>query len=181
MKLNYIMIKNPRTNRLMKIGSQMHRKAVKDGLLPGYTLGPIEEPTPTKHIEITDDPAMTEVEPETVQKPIKKPIQKPIPIEEPEPTPRNKKPIPQPEEPKPVKRTIKKPEFTVEEGVAEICTDIISENKKDFKKLSQQETDELLRKLLYKKLYDEKPKKSKEKKSKLKIKKTYSESESESD
>ena len=170
------MIRNPKSNRLMKIGSQMHRKAVREGTLPASTL--IQEPIPTKHIEITDDPTMTEEPPETVQKPIKKPIQKPIPIEEPEPTPRNKKPIPQPEEPKPVKRTIKKPEFTVEEGVAEICTDIISENKKDFKKLSQEETDELLRKLLYKKLYDEKPKKSKEKKSKLKIKKTYSSSES---
>ena len=160
------MIRNPKSNRLMKIGSQMHRKAVREGTLPASTL--IQEPIkpPTQHIEMTDDPAMTEVEPETFQKPIKKTIQKPIP---------------QPEEPKLVKRTIKKPEFTVEEGVAEICTDIISENKKDFKKLSQQETDELLRKLLYKKLYDEKPKKSKEKKSKLKIKKAYSSSESESD
>ena len=74
----------------------------------------------------------------------------------------------------------RKQEFTTTQGVAEICTDVISENKKDFKKLSQEETDELLRKLLYKKLYDEKPKKSKEKKSKLKIKKTYSSSESES-
>ena len=175
------MIRNPKSNRLMKIGSQMHRKAVKDGLLPGSTLGPIEEPvkpwlTP---IEMTND---TEVEPETVQKPIKKPIQKPIPIEEPEPTPRNKRLAIQSEEPKPVKRTIKKQEqeFSTKEGLAEICTDIISENKKDFKKLSQEQTDELLRKLLYKKLYDEKPKKSKEKKSKLKIKKAYSSSESES-
>ena len=178
------MIKNPRTNRLMKIGSQMHRKAVKDGLLPGSTLGPIEEPIkpPTKHIEITEDPTMTEEPPE----PIKKPIQKPIPQEEPEPIKRLMKQLAiQPEEytPQPVKRTIKKQEqeFTTKEGLAEICTDIISENKKDFKKLSQEETDELLRKLLYKKLYDEKPKKSKEKKSKLKIKKAYSESESESD
>ena len=109
------MIKNPRTNRLMKIGSQMHRKAVKDGLLPGSTLGPIEEPTPTKHIEMTDDPVMTEVEPEIIQKPIKKPIQKPI--EEPEPIKRLMKQLaiqPEeytPEEPKPVKRTIKKPEI----------------------------------------------------------------------
>ena len=175
------MIKNPRTNRLMKIGSQMHRKAVKDGLLPGSTLGPIEEPTkpPTKHIEITDDPTMTEEPPEIIKKPIKKPIQEPI--EEPEPIKRLMKRLAiQPEEPKPVKRTIKKQEqeFSTKEGLAEICTDIISENKKDFKKLSQEETDELLRKLLYKKLYDEKPKKSKEKKSKLKIKKTYSSSES---
>ena len=174
------MIKNPRTNRLMKIGSQMHRKAVKDGLLPGSTLGPIEEPTPTKHIEITEDPTMPEEPPEPIKKPIKKPIQEPI--QEPEPIKRLMKQLAsQPEPPQPVKRTIKKPAFTVEEGVAEICTDIISENKKDFKKLSQEETDELLRKLLYKKLYDEKPKKSKEKKSKLKIKKAYSSSESESD
>lgn len=65
--------------------------------------------------------------------------------------------------------------FTTEQGVAEICTDIISENKPKFKKLSQTETDELLRKLLYQKLYGEKPKKDK---SKLKIKKGYSSSES---
>ena len=146
----------------------MHRKAVREGTLPASTLTQEPIKPPTQHIEITEDPLMTEVEPETVQKPIKKSIQKPIP---------------QLEEPKPVKRTIKKQEqeFTTEQGVAEICTDIISENKKDFKKLTQEQTDELLRKLLYKKLYDEKPKKSKEKKSKLKIKKTYSSSESESD
>ena len=139
------MIKNPRTNRLIKINSQMHRKAVNDGFLSPETLKQ-DIPTPTD-----SSPIQTDI------------------IKEPEiniPT-----------------------EFTVEKGVAEICTDIIADNKKTFNKLNQQETNELLRKLLYEKLYINVPEnigkqpkhKEKEKaKPKLKLKKYYSSS-SESD
>jgi hypothetical protein len=141
------MIKNPRTNRLIKIGSQMHKKAINDGILSPETLKQ-DIPTPTD-----SSPIQTDI------------------IKEPEiniPT-----------------------EFTVEKGVAEICTDIIADNKKTFNKLNQQETNELLRKLLYEKLYINVPEnigkqpkqkhKEKEKsKPKLKLKKYYSSS-SESD
>ena len=82
------MIKNPRTNRLIKIGSQMHKKAINDGILSPETLKQ-DIPTPTE-----SSPIQTDI------------------IKEPEiniPT-----------------------EFTVEKGVAEICTDIIADNKKTF-------------------------------------------------
>jgi len=111
----------------MKVGAQMHRKAVKDGLLSPDTL---KEPAPIV-TEITKEPDIPD-------------------------------------------------DFTTEQGVAELCTDIIKDNKKTFKKLNQQDTTELLRKLLYEKLYPkEKPEKEKPKsKPKLKLKKYYSESDS---
>ncbi len=155
------MIINPRTNRQMKIGSSSHKKAVRDGYMDADTLqiytpkGPeIKDPeikAPKKDTETKNYTYDPEIE-EYVAK-FKKSESKPALG----------------------KKTKSEPKiddsFTTEQGVAEICTDIISENKPKFKKLSQTETDELLRKLLYQKLYGEKPKKDK---SKLKIKKAYS-------
>jgi hypothetical protein len=59
-------------------------------------------------------------------------------------------------------------------------TDIAAENKNDFKDLTQKETDDLLRKLLYKKLNIKKPVKKLKKKKKKYIS-SDSESSSESD
>jgi hypothetical protein len=147
----------------MKIGSQMHRKAVKDGVLSEDTLPAVVAGTTA----------------ETLQPP-----QPPQPI--PQPTPQ---PI--------LKEIEKEPpqDFTTQKGVAEMCSNIIAENKTQFKKLNQDETNELLRKLLYEKLYSTSPppKETKEKKKpkpepiekpkkpKLKIKNYYSSSSSESD
>ena len=47
---------------------------------------------------------------------------------------------------------------------------IIKENSKDFKSLSQKQSDELLKKMLYEKLCIDKPKKKQNNKSKLKFK-----------
>lgn len=129
------MILNPKTNRMMKRGAQMHRKAVKDGLLSPDTLKIPDEPEPIVK-EITKEPDIPDG-------------------------------------------------FTTEQGVAELCTDIIKDNKKTFHKLNQQDTTELLRKLLYEKLYPKEKEKVKEKvksksKPKLTLKKYYS-SDSESD
>lgn len=153
------MILNPRTNRQMKIGSSSHKKAVREGYMSPDTLQ-IYTPNEPEKKEYKNDPDVIDY------------ISKLKPIE-PEPHVdnfitklKNKKP----ESPK------IDDSFTTEQGVAEICTDIISENKQKFKKLSQAETDELLRKLLYKKLYGDKPKP--DKKSKLKVKKAYSSSDS---
>jgi hypothetical protein len=112
------MIKNPHTNRMMKIGSAQHLKAVALGYMTPDTLGKSNKEEPAPKVEIP-------------------------------------------------------PDFTTEKGVAEICTDIIVSKKKDFKGLSQSDTDELIRELLYKKLYGNKSK-SKIKVSKNKSKKYYS-------
>lgn len=143
------MILNPRTNRMIKVGSQMHRKAIRDGIL-------------------TPDTIPKETEQKDIQKNIQNEIKKDIQQDTKEPP----------------------PEFTTQQGVAEICTDIIGENKKQFNKLSQDETNELLRKLLYEKLYSKnnnqnnqinqiKPISKEHKKPKLQLKKYYSSSESE--
>lgn len=61
------------------------------------------------------------------------------------------------------------PRFNTNEGIAEICSNIIVKKKQDFKKLSQAETDRMIKELLYKKLCGDK---SKSKKSKVKVKKS---------
>ena len=122
------MILNPRTNRMIKIGSQMYKKALKDGSITiDNEINEINEPTPPpikriKDIKIDND---TDDEPELNNK------------------------------------------------MSNLCTDLIKDNKTNFKKLSQKESDELLKKLLLKKLSNDKPIKKKKK-----PKKVYSSSES---
>lgn len=130
------MILNPKTNRMMKLRAQMHRRAVKEGILPPDTLKIPDEPKPIE-TEITKEPDIPDG-------------------------------------------------FTVEKGIAEISTNIIADNKKTFHKLNQQDTTELLRKLLYEKLYPKEKEKEKVKvksksKPKLTLKKYYPSSDSESD
>ena len=115
------MIKNPKTNRMIKIGSQQHHKTIALGYLSPDTL---QQPHQEKEKEKEIDPR-----------------------------------------------------FTTETGIAEICSDIISNKQQEFKKLSQSDTDELIRELLYKKLCINKTK-SKSKSSKLKKSKKYYSSDS---
>jgi len=121
------MILNPRTNRMIKIGSQMYNKAVKDGSITiesnESTTTPIKRIKDTKLDNDSDDN---------------------------EPDLNNK--------------------------MSNLCTDLIKDNKTNFKKLSQKESDELLKKLLLKKLSNDKPIKKKKK-----PKKVYSSSESDSE
>ncbi len=145
------MILNPRTNRKVKIGSQMHRKAIKDGILSPDTLN---QDTFTQSRLLGAEPL--------IEKEITKETEPPN--------------IPE--------------SFTVKQGVAELCTNIIADNKSEFNKLNQHETNELLKKLLYEKLYINVPEnirksktksKSKKEKPKLKLKKYYSSSSSSDD
>ena len=103
------MIKNPKTNRMIKIGSQQHRKAITDGILPMDSLYPAKQTDTT--------PCDTKKE------------------------------------------------------MTKRCVDIIGDNKKQFKKLNQDDSDELLKKMLYEKLFN----------NKKKPKKNYVSSESDSD
>jgi hypothetical protein len=112
------MIKNPKTNRNLKIGSQQHRKAITDGILPMDSLYPVKTP----QFELT------------------------------------------PEQTNPATKDTKK-------EMTKRCVDIIGDNKKQFKKLNQEDSDELLKKMLYEKLFI----------NKKKPKKNYVSSESESD
>jgi hypothetical protein len=161
----------------MKIGSSSHKKAVRDGYMDVDTLQiytPKQKGPEIKNPEIKAPKQETEnkkytYDPEIEEYVAKFKKTKSFLSNEPKPALDKKPKVTLSHEPK-IDES-----FTTEQGVAEICTDIISENKPKFKKLSQTETDELLRKLLYQKLYGEKPKKEK---SKLKIKKAYSSSES---
>lgn len=111
------MIKNPKTNRMIRIGSQQHHKTIALGYLSPDTL---KQPDQEKE---------------------------------------------------------KDPQFTTENGIAEICSDIIANKQQEFKKLNQSDTDELIRILLYKKLCINKTK-SKSKPSKSKKSKKYYSSDS---
>ena len=131
------MILNPRTNRMLKIGSSSHLKAVAQGILPKESLAGNIEP------DADNDPI--------VEEPTRHKIEPRIKID---------------------------PRFSTDEGIAEICSNIIVKKKQEFKKLSQDETDQLIKELLYKKLYGNK---SKSKKSKIKVKKNKKNYSSEDD
>ena len=120
---------NKRTNRMVKVGTQSYRNALRSG--------DIEPPKTVEAIE-------------------------PEPVEEPE------------------------PEFSeskLQKKLADISTDMIKDNMKQIlkaQKLTDSQMDDMLKKMLYKKLCIEEPKKKTKPKKKFKIKEPSS-SESESD
>jgi hypothetical protein len=156
-------VKNTKTGRYLKKGTRTYKKLLKQGLIEEDKINPPKLPQ-----ELPDEEEDNEF---TLE--LKQEINRYIDEDELEDLKTN--------QPNNIRHMKSTPD--VKNKLAEHMTDIVKDNQKKFIGLSQDQTDELLKDLLYTKIYGGKKEKSKKKinKSRWKVYVPDSESESESD